>query len=42
VVRLQTVAQTTASASEEISATMQSLTGMARHLQAETDRIRTA
>ncbi len=41
VVRLQSVAQTTASASEEISATMQSMTILAQHLHTETDRIRT-
>ncbi len=40
--RLQTVAQTTASASEEISATMQSLTQLSQQLRAETARIRTA
>ena len=42
VIRLQTVAQTTASASEEISATMKSLTVLAQRLKSETDRLRTA
>lgn len=42
VLRLQTVAQTTASASEEISATMQALTTLSQHLKSETDRIRIA
>ena len=42
VVRLQSVAQTTASASEEISATMQSLADLSQHLKSETDRLRTS
>lgn len=42
VLHLQMVGQTTAGAAEEISATMNALTTMARELRAETDRIRTA
>ena len=39
---LKTVGQTTASAAEEISATMKSLSLLAQHLKSEADRIRTA
>ena len=42
VLHLHMVGQTTAGAAEEISATMNSLTAMARHLNAEADRIRLA
>ncbi|MEI6559962.1 MAG: MCP four helix bundle domain-containing protein [Rhodospirillaceae bacterium] len=42
VMHLHMVGQTTAGAAEEISATMASLTSMARDLKTETDRIRTA
>lgn len=42
VMNLQMTGQTTAGAAEEISATMASLTSMAQHLKAETDRIRIA
>ncbi len=42
VLHLQMVGQATAGAAEEISATMASLTSMAKELKAEADRIRTA